>query len=280
MADAPAAPHHGPLSGDVTIPGTHGKKVPKALAIGGVAVVGVLAAVWWRNNHSATGTSTGAAATVTDSAGNVCSAVNPATGFCPGTAEDTNALNGTLNGAGGFGDGSGGDSIIGTTTPDQVTNGPPFTTNAAWSQYAVATLEASDSAIDTGALTDALGAYLNGGQVTAAQHVLINDALAVAGSPPVTGANGFPPSINVAGSISGGGTGTTVVKVRVPNVVGMRTAEQAEPAIKAAGLVPSLGGGFDAHAVNYVNSQTPAANTLVNQGSTVRLGSSRTAPKK
>jgi hypothetical protein len=275
MADQPAATHH-PFSGEVTIPGTHGKKVPKAVAIGGVAVVGVLAVMWWRNNHSAAApaASTGM---VTDSAGNVCTAVNPATGFCPGTAEDTDALNGTLNGAGGSGGGS--DSIIGTTTPDQVTNGPPFTTNAAWSQYAITTLGQSGNT-DPGALTDALGAYLAGGQVTAAQHILINDALAVAGSPPVTGVNGFPPSINVAGSISGGGTGTTVVKVRVPNVVGMRTAEQAEPAIKAAGLVPALGGGFDANAVNYVNSQTPGANTLANQGSTVKLGSSRTPPKK
>jgi hypothetical protein len=259
----------------VTIPGTHGKKIPKAAAIGGVAVVGVLAVMWWRNNHSAAAAPAGVTS-VTDSAGNVCSAVNPATGFCPGTAEDTNALNGTLNGA----DGSGGsDGIIGTTTPDQVTNGPPFTTDAAWSQYAITTLGESGNT-DPGGLTDALGAYLAGDPVTAAQHILINDALAVAGSPPVTGTNGFPPSINVSGSISGGGTGTTTVKVRVPNVVGMRTAEQAEPAIKAAGLVPHLGGGFDQNAVNYVNSQTPGANTLVNQGSTVNLGSSRTPPKK
>lgn len=277
MADQPATAHH-PFSGEVTIPGTHGKKIPKAAAIGGVAVVGVLAVMWWRNNHSAAAAPAASTGMVTDSAGNVCTAINPATGFCPGTAEDTDALNGTLNGAGG-GAGGGSDSIIGTTTPDQVTNGPPFTTNAAWSQYAIATLGQSGNT-DPGALTDALGAYLAGGQVTAAQHILINDALAVAGSPPVTGTNGFPPSINVGGSISGGGTGTTPVKVRVPNVIGMRTAEQAEPAIKAAGLVPHLGGGFDQNAVNYVNSQTPGGNTLVNQGSTVNLGSSRTPPKK
>ena len=55
------------------------------LAIGG--------GLWWylnRNNQAAAGSAS--TALVTDPAGNTCSTLNPDTGYCPGTAEDTAAI--------------------------------------------------------------------------------------------------------------------------------------------------------------------------------------------
>lgn len=85
-------------------------------------------------------------------------------------------------------------------------SGPPFSTNAQWSQYVLSYFSASDN---LQALTDAIGLYLAGQTVTAAQQALINDATAVAGPAPVSGPNGYPPSIKTAGSTGGVTTTTT-----------------------------------------------------------------------
>lgn len=195
MAENGTPEHHSITAGKVTIPGTK-VKVPKIAAGIGVAVVAVLAIMYYRNKKAkaaAPGT------TVTDPDGNVCAALAPS-GFCPGTPGDLNAQ-AQGSGAGGFGGGFGGgttDTPVGT----QVQNGPPFTTNAAWSQYVISQLSQT---VDPAALTNAIGEYLAGAQVTTAQEQLIRDAIAVGNTPPVAGTNGFPPSINVGGSKTGGG---------------------------------------------------------------------------
>lgn len=168
---APPGPGHAG-KGQLNIPGVG--KLPTWVVLGGVGVVLVLII---RHRSSA---SSAAAAAPADTA----------------AAADTSGTSGDSGGGGGSG-----------SIGDQVSNGPPFLSNAAWSQYAVGVLE--QSGYDAGTLTAELGLYLAGAPVTAAQQGDINAAIAVAGYPPVAGANGQPPGINVAGSVAGGGTGST-----------------------------------------------------------------------
>lgn len=193
------ASHEGPApgphktKGQLSIPGVG--KLPTWVVLAGVGVVLVLI-IRHRSSSAAAAAGTG-----TDPAGNV-GVINPATGYVYGSPQDlaaaaTSAAVSTPD-TGGAGVGSVG---------DQVTNGPPFTSNAAWSQYAVSILQ--NNGYDPGTLTNELGAYINGQAVTASQQSDINAAIAVAGYPPVAGAGGKPPAINVSGSVAGGGTGST-----------------------------------------------------------------------
>lgn len=188
---APPGPGHAG-KGQLNIPGVG--KLPAWFVLGGIGVVLVLII---RHRSSS---SSAAAGTSTDPAGNV-GVINPATGYVYGSPEDLAAAQ--TSAAVSTPDTSGG---AGGSVGDQVTNGPPFTSNAAWSQYAVGVLE--QSGYDAGTVTAELGLYLAGAPVTAAQQGDINAAIAVAGYPPVAGANGQPPGINVSGSVAGGGTGS------------------------------------------------------------------------
>lgn len=190
-APAPGPGHPG--KGQLNIPGVG--KLPTWFVLAGVGVVLVLII----RNRSSSGSA--AAGTSTDPAGNT-GVIDPATGYVYGSPEDLAAAQTSAAASTADTSGTSGGSIS-----DQVTNGPPFTSNAAWSQYAVATLEGSG--YDPGTLTSELGLYLAGAPVTAAQQADINAAIAVAGYPPVAGANGQPPAINVAGTVAGGGTGST-----------------------------------------------------------------------
>jgi hypothetical protein len=185
------APH---VKGTLNIPGVG--KLPTWAVLGGVGIVIVLII----RNRKSSGAAA-AAGTATDPAGNT-GVIDPATGYVYGSPQDTAALQ--TSAAAGTADTSG--TTAGTVS-GQVSNGPPFTTNAAWSQYAVSVLEGNG--YDPGTLTAELGAYLDGQPVTAAQETDINAAVAVAGYPPVAGPNGMPPAINVSGSKSGGGSGSS-----------------------------------------------------------------------
>lgn len=189
-------PSHAPAphtKGTVNIPGVG--KLPTWAVLGGVGIVIVLII----RNRSSSGAAA-AAGTATDPAGNT-GVIDPATGYVYGSTQDTAALQ--TSAAAGTADTSG---TTAGTVGGQVANGPPFTSNAAWSQYAVSVLQGNG--YDPGTLTAELGAYLDGQAVTAAQETDINAAVAVAGYPPVAGPNGMPPAINVSGSKSGGGTGS------------------------------------------------------------------------
>lgn len=195
MADhGPPAAHPG--GGKIDIPGVG--KVKPVYAGAGLAAVAVLIILYYRRKNSAG--STTAAAQQTDPAGNT-GPIDPATGYVFGSPEDVAALAAAGGSTGGGGSGTGG----GGTTSDQVSNGPPFTSNAAWAQYAIQVLEGNG--YDAGTVTGDLGLYLSGSQVTADQEDVINAAIAVAGYPPVAGPNGYPPAINVIGSKQGGGGG-------------------------------------------------------------------------
>lgn len=119
--------------------------------------------------------------------------INPATGYPFGSAEDAAALstqNGyqypATGGGGGGGGSSGGTSIPGTG----------YVNNAQWSQAAIEYLTNSNSIVDSGALSAALGKYINGSPVTNTEKTLIEQAIAVVGQPPVAGPSGYPPHIN------------------------------------------------------------------------------------
>jgi PASTA domain len=157
----------------------------------------------------------------------------------------------------------------GTPTPPGGTGTTPpiaSTTNAQWDQAAVSQL--GQDGWDAQTVATALGAYLNGQEVNASQVTVVDAAIGVEGYPPVAGASGYPPAIKTGGTTGGGqgGGGTPV-----PNVVGERKVT-AVAKLKAAGFAYTytpkvvIGG-----PEMLVTSQSPAAGTSVNPGSTVHL---------
>jgi hypothetical protein len=202
-----------PLSGEVSIP--HVGKFPKAAVVIGVG--GVIVLIYYQSKkNAAAAASTAAAAT-----GPNATDPNAGAGYYGGGGSYATGLqssasypwDGTYNNTS---DPYSMDSATGQTYGTEGysgsvssysggTSGPPFSTNAQWSQYVLSYYSGSDN---LQALTDAIGLYLNGGTVSAAQQGLINDATAIGGTPPVAGPNGYPPSIRTAGSTAGG-TGVT-----------------------------------------------------------------------
>lgn len=198
------------MSETVKLPGFGEVKKSTAI-VGGLGIAGVFLILWWRQRKSAQAQSAAAAtspaaaaATVTDPAGNVCSALNPATGYCPGTAEDQAALAQASGGAGlgGYYDGSGGGyygsggyyggGTQGPTTPTTGSGPGPgnFSNNAQWGDAAEAAL-GSDGHDHVAA---ALGKYLTGRALSGAQVTDVEEAIAAEGQPPVPGTDGYPPS--------------------------------------------------------------------------------------
>jgi hypothetical protein len=254
------------LDGTVKLPvfGTVRKKTAAGAGLG--AVVLVIGIYWYRQHKAASASpaaSPASSATVTDPAGNVCSAVNPATGFCPGTAQDIAAQQQAEAGYYPYVDGGGSGSPFGLTTgtaPVETT--AEFANNAAWAQASETYLGSNGA----DAIAAALAKYISGQQITTDQQTTVEEAIAAEGYPPVAGANGYPPSMNV----TGGSSGTTAP---VPNVTGMTTAN-AVNAIRAAGFVANPTG------TGIVVSQTPAAGSSFAQGGTVDIGSrTPTVPK-
>lgn len=200
----------GALSGNIRVPGVG--EVKKGYALAGVAAVVVLI-IYTRSSGgsglpsflggstSTSGSGTAAATTPTatysqygsssgdpfpwdGTTGNPSDpySMDPNTGVTYG---DEGNVSGTSYGGGGSGGGSGG------------SGGPPFGTNAEWSQYAIAQL--TGQGMNATTVTNALGSYIAGQPVDTAQEQTINDAIAVAGQPPVSGPGGYPPAIHVSG---------------------------------------------------------------------------------
>ncbi len=90
------------------------------LAIGG--------GLWWYLQRKNTASGTGAQAIVTDPAGNTCSTLNPDTGYCPGTAEDTAAITqlgqGSASGSSGTPAGGGSTDTSGSAGSGAPSGGP------------------------------------------------------------------------------------------------------------------------------------------------------------
>lgn len=105
----------------------------------------------------------------------------------PPGAFDTSGLGGGLSG---YYYGTGGAT---QTVPPGPGN---FADNAEWSQYVIGYMTQTLNA-NPGQVADALGRYLAGEEVTEREHGLIEEAIAVGGRPPVSGRNGYPPSIRL-----------------------------------------------------------------------------------
>ena len=283
------------LEGTVDVP--LAGKVSKKAAAGGLLVTGTLGGVYYYRKRksggsaaaSASGTGTAGAYPPDGTTGNPQDlySTDPATGLTYGD-ELSGAGAGAAGGALGSGAASGlyydpatgaydltspyGTGGTGVSQGNPATpGGPPFASNEAWSNWAIQELVALDPNIDTGALTNALGVYLQGDPVTPAQKTLVFDALAVAGDPPVAGAGGYPPKVKTAPT-------TNHTTETVPEVVGDRV-ENAVSAIQAAGLKASFG--TRKPGVPYkVSAQSPAAGHRVAEGSTVHLTiKAETGPK-
>jgi PASTA domain len=263
----------------VKVPGV-GKPLPKWAVFGGLGVAGLLIFQYYKNRKSQSATAAAAAAATSTSqyppdgtVGNPQDlySTDPATGQTYG--DEAAGSGGTFGAFSGGGSSSG---IIGYDTngnpiyapgygPGNTSGsgvpGPPFSNNAAWANYAISQLGTANPNLDVGALTDALGLYLAGQPVAAAQKTLIFDAIAVAGDPPVAGPNGYPPKVQTNGG-TGGGAPTVVV----PNVLHL-TRLDAGKKIKAAGLKDDATGAKHGHVV----SQSPAGGSKVAPGSAVHI---------
>lgn len=249
-------------------------KVPKgwviAVGVGSVAALGYV--LWRRHQAAASSSATTAAAAPAATSGDQYppdgtvgnpsdpNSTDPETGMTYGDEQ--------LYGGGFGGVGLGGFGFPGSTgTPGGTggTGGPgpgSFTTNADWAQYAEQQLS---GVVDPTALSAALGVYLTGRMATSDQESLIDQAIAVAGYPPVSGPDNYPPNIKQSPGGGGGGGGS------VPNVVGQNWLGAIHQ-LQAAGFKPSPAA-KPGNATDPVTSQSPAAGTTASKGATVTLKS-------
>lgn len=224
----------------------------KALLIGGVASAAVIGFLVIRKRSSAAAPAAAADTTAADTTGLDTSGDYTSPGL-----QDTSM--GPTAGAGGYYDPNSGQWVYGSTGTGQAA----ATTNQQWAQLAEQYLTANAGA-DPGALSAALGAYLAGHAVTAAQEGLIDQAVAVEGWPPVAAAGGYPPGIRTQASPGQGG------KTAVPNVSGL-TMTQAKQVLTSAGFKIS-GTPPDVKGYHHVvTGTTPKAGTQAAHGSTVHV---------
>ena len=262
------------LEGTVKVPGMGAVK-KKTAVYGGIGAVVLVLGVWWYRQRKAsssgsaasTGTATGSQAT--DPAGNT-GTIDPATGYVYGSPEDQQAL-ATASGYGApydtsqLGGGLGGYYYGPGGSTQTVPPGPGnFADNAEWAQYAETYMIDTLSA-DANSVGNALGKYITGQPVDSTQQNIVQEAIAVAGYPPVSGPGGYPPNIRTSSGGGGGGGGGS--QTLVPNVNG-RDAGEAHNLIQAAGLVPVEGErGQQPHWV--VTSTRPAGGKTVTKGTRV-----------
>lgn len=210
------------------IGGMDKKYVYGGLAIGGI----VIAVVYFRSkSQSSASNSTG---TVTDPAGNVCAALSPSSGYCPGTAEDLAYAGNTAGLVGSDNASYVGGQIIGydqygnpiySSNSGQGNNGPgTFTNNSNWVQACVTYITDADPNANAGTILTVLGLYINGEDIGSdANRNIVEQAIAAEGYPPVAGSSGNPPGIvQKSGTGSGGGGGTG--KSATNPVKGLRSA--------------------------------------------------------
>lgn len=152
------------LTGTVDLP-TVGPVSKRGLVLGGGAAAAVVGFLWWRRHT--------APPPVTD-AGDQADATDLGT--------DTGVFGPSAGPAGGGGAAS------------DLPAGSGYVTNAQWTQEAENALSGT---VDAAALSAALGTYITGGTVTAGSPTesLIDQAISVAGYPPVDGLGGYPPAI-------------------------------------------------------------------------------------
>lgn len=186
------------LSGSVNTPlGTY----PKRTVFFASGFVIVLAGIVYYRSRNGTASGEGDG-TVPDSA------INPATGFPFGSAEDAAAMaaqGAYINPAQPYAPGGGSLGEFPTNVPGS------FLNNAQWSQYVIDYFDTNGLVENTSQLSSAIGKYLSGQSIAkgSSEESLVNQAIAIGGKPPIAGANGYPPSINTNNSTTNGTADTT-----------------------------------------------------------------------
>lgn len=256
------------------MPEIAGKNIKKSTLLLAGGGTGLAAFLWYR--HKSNSAASSAAPTDTSSTG-----YSPSTGYAdaypadgtvgdpsdPYSTDPDSGMTYGDEGGSGFGDtgfgGIGNPFGLGAGTG---TTGQPgsFTSNAQWAQFAEQELS---GVIDEATLSAALGKYLTGQPMSSAQESLADQAIAIAGYPPVSGPSGFPPSMHTAPPTGQGSAG----KATVPHVIG-QPQEAAFALISEAGLKPKGSPTIKGKTI-YVTSQSPKAGTKVNKGSTVTVTS-------
>lgn len=205
------------LAGTVHTPvGTMQKKTA-VMVLGGAAVVAGI--VWYRQKKLAAS----AASTTTTNDGQI----DPATGYPYGSAEDAAALASQDNYISAPATSGGGSSTIPNSNVG-------YTTNSQWVQAVIETMSNNGTVSDPTALSAALGKYITGAYVSAddsATNSLIQQALAVEGYPPVSGPNGYPPSINRNPPTPPTGTPSTSPVDEHVHIAGLRATSSTTNAI-------------------------------------------------
>lgn len=164
-----------------------GQEYPKVAVYGGLGVVAIAAIFYYRNKKQQ---SDAAVASVAQAGTN---AIDPATGYPYGSAEDAAALSSqdayqSPSYASGIGAGGGSATYTG-----QSAFGSGFTSNAQWAQY-VEQYEINTMGADAATVGNTIGKYITGQPLTSdAMLSIVQSAIAIGGYPPVAGPNGNPP---------------------------------------------------------------------------------------
>lgn len=223
------------MPADIKLPGLG--EVPKKYVVGGVVAGGGIAIIVFVRSRKASQANTAnqtaaQAGLVTDPAGNQCAAVDPNSGYCPGSPEDVSYQ----QSASGYYGTPGGVSGAGTTAPVPSDGGSQGTTpiaptgpqtNAEWVTAALAVLPGGDTPENEAALAGVLG----GLTVTTAQKDIFLEAVGLVGQPP----QGYPAPIKTSD-----------------------TAGHPGPKVTAAGAVSNLT--VTAHGTTVIARWNPAVN--------------------
>lgn len=270
-----------------------GEVSKKAAAVTGVVAGGVLGYAYYRHARGGSAASTAASGTaaagmVTDPAGNTCAALDPSSGYCPGTSQDL-AYQDQQDGSSGLGGsdidpetgyqyGSAADEAAlaelnggsaGTSGSSGTSgSGSTVTTNAEWEQEAITNLEAGGVAQATiTAAESGLPRYLAKLSLSSAQATAVQLAVGLTGDPPVGG----PYAIIRAPATPPKEGGTPPVSVTVPKVTG-KHGEDAKDALQKAGFkVLQDPATTPRGKTTTVTSQNPAGGTKAAKGSTVSI---------
>lgn len=199
-----------------------GKKVNKWVVYGGAGAVVVVAYIYFKDKNASSSSSTANSSAIDPVTGLPYSqdnTVDPLTGlsylaeaeqYGSVSAAEAAFSGGGISSTGGGGTGSGiANGTPSTSNVNPVSTPAPatgFTTNAEWSQSAIAALEAMG--YDSNTATSAIAAYLAGMSLTALQSSLVQLATSEIGPPPVS-----PPAITTTPAGSGSGAGTILPPV-------------------------------------------------------------------
>lgn len=192
------------MADTVRVPGIK-QPLPTWAVFAGVGGLAVAIYLYYRNKNSqasatAATTSTGGLYPPDGTVGDPTDpySTDPATGQTYGN-EGLGTFGSVGSTSTGGGDTSGGGDTGGS-------GGPPFSTNDAWSNWVIGQMQNLNPNINTGQLTNALGLYLAGQPVDAAEKTLVLDAEAIGGPPPVAGPGNYPPNVRTNGGKGGGQT--------------------------------------------------------------------------